>query len=514
VLVTLLPAFAQAASIISKVQPLLLQKVSEEPNARLSIIVQKTLKDDSVEKTVRNLGGIVTKDLSIINAFAAELPASAINQLGQSGDVRWISLDSPTIKSSVCTGCVDTTPLTNTYDVDIRANQVWNKTVNGVQQPWLQGNGIGVAVIDSGVKLLSDFNNTSGASRVVTQQKFNSNTNSQADNYGHGTHVAGIIGGNGQLSNGTYVGIAPAVNLINLKVSDDVGAATASDIVSGLQWVLQNKDTYNIRVVNISMNSSVKQSYNVDPLCAAAEILWFNGIVVVVSAGNTGTADLYPPANDPFVITVGAVDDKGTTKDSKGNFSVADDTVASFSSYGKDETGNVKPDLVAPGKSIVSTMASNGATLVQQHPANQVNNYYFMMSGTSMSAPIVAGAVALLLQSEPNLNPDQVKYRLKATALQSAARGSWDTRAKWTNYNATTAGAGYLDIYAAVTQTSILGTTNTALPASQLLWTGSTPVTWGSANWSSVNWSSVNWSSVNWSSVNWSSVNWSSDYWG
>src|SRR5439155_2122359 len=135
---------------------------------------------------------------------------------------------------------------------------------------------------------------------------------------------------------------APNVNLINVKVSSDAGAATSSDVVSGLQWVLANKLTNNIKVVNLSLNSSVVQSYNVDPIDAAVEVLWFNGIVVVVSAGNNGSATLYPPANDPFVITVGATNDMGTA-------SITDDTIATFSAYGTTTDGIAKPDLVAPG---------------------------------------------------------------------------------------------------------------------------------------------------------------------
>ena len=271
--------------------------------------------------------------------------------------------------------------------------------------------------------------------------RFGNFSGSTADRYGHGTHVQGIIGGNGSYSNGAYIGVAPKVNLVSLKVSDDTGAGTTSAVVDALQWALNNKSTYNIRVVNLSLNSTVVESYHTNPIDAAAEILWFNGIVVVASAGNNGGAAgaLYAPANDPFVITVGATDDRGTN-------SISDDTIATFSAYGTTLDGVVKPDLVAPGTNIVSAKADgNNIVLVNQHPSNVVDGYYFKMSGTSMAAPMVSGAVALLLQDEPNLTPDQVKYRLKSTAA---------TTSRWAGYSALKAGAGYLDVYAAVTGTS------------------------------------------------------------
>jgi serine protease AprX len=271
-----------------------------------------------------------------------------------------------------------------------------------------------------------------------------------------------------------------------------------SSVVDALQWVYNNKATYNIKVVNLSVNSTVAQSYHTSPLDAAVEILWFNGIVVVVSAGNNGTANgsstLYPPANDPFVITVGATEDKGTA-------SLTDDNLAAFSAYGTTENGFAKPDLVAPGRNVVAPLGGFLNIAFGLHPLNRVNDNYFRMSGTSMSAPVVSGAVALLLQDEPNLTPDQVKYRLMNTANKS-----------WTNYNSSKAGTGTLDIYAAVYGTSTQSA-NTGITVSNMLTTGSNPVTWGSVGWNSVGWNSVGWNSVGWNSVGWNSVGWNSVGW-
>jgi len=229
-------------------------------------------------------------------------------------------------------------------------------------------------------------------------------------------------------------------------------------------------------------------------LDAAVEILWFNKIVVVASAGNQGSGVIFPPANDPFIITVGATDDKATN-------SISDDVLASFSAYGQTSDGFKKPDLVAPGRNIIARLVNQNMGLANAHPANKVGDQYFSMSGTSMAAPMVSGAVALLLQDEPKLTPDQAKYRLMATANKS-----------WSGYDATKSGAGYLDVYAAVNG-STTQSANTGLKASNLLMTGSTPITWNSVGWNSVGWNSVGWNSVGWNSVGWNSVGWNSDYW-
>jgi serine protease AprX len=373
--------------------------------------------------------------------------------------------------------------LPSPFTADVGADRLRSET------PSLNGQGIGVAVVDSGIASHTDLQ-AGGVSRVVASAMFGGHLNTNDDN-GHGTHVAGIIGGSGGASSGARIGMAPGVNLINLKVSGVLGYSLTSDVVEALQWVHNNRATYNIRVVNLSLNSLVPESYHASPLDAAVEILWFNGIVVVVSAGNNGLlipGTLFPPANDPFVITVGAVEDAGTP-------SLTDDAVAAFSAYGTIEGGVAKPELVAPGRSLVSPLASTNASIYLNYLTHRVNNYYFRMTGTSMSAPVVAGAAALLLQDEPNLTPDQVKYRLMATA-----------NTNWPGYDAAKAGAGYLDVYAAVYGTTTQSA-NTGLAVSQLLTTGADPIN------STVNWNSVNWNSVNWNSVNWNSVNWNSAVW-
>ena len=412
----------EPATAASHLQPLLAQLATRQPMTPARVIVQTTGTDLDAEHLVARLGGHVAGDLALINAFTASIPAGMLPDLAAAPHVRWISLDGPMIASSTsapCAPCVNTANLQNAYIQTIGADRVWNEA------PYLQGQGVGVAVVDSGINSgLDDLQGANGRSRVVAQAKFNSSTHAMADQFGHGTHVAGIIGGNGADSRGAYIGVAPGVNLINVKVSDDGGAAAVSDVVSGLQWVLNNAAAYNIRVVNLSLNSSVADSYNLDPLDAACEILWNHGIVVVVSAGNSASGSnggaIYAPANDPFVITVGALDERGLP--------------APYSSFGVTPDGVAKPDLMAPGTNIISTLASMGTALVKAHPDHVVGQGYFRMSGTSMAAPVVAGAAALLVQSNPALTPDQVKYRLGATA-QPLGAGS---------------GAGTVNVYAAV----------------------------------------------------------------
>ena len=360
----------------------------------------------------------------------------------------------------------------------------------------LNGQGISVAVIDSGISFHTDFSSENGF-RIPNSLNFSGSGNTD-DLYGHGTHVAGIIGGNGSASSGIYRGVAPGVNLVSLKVSDKNGMTYESSVVNSLQWVYNNKATYNIRVVNLAMNSTVDQSYHTSPLSAAVEILWFNGIVVVVSSGNNGDGNgpvtVYPPANDPFVITVGATEDKGTA-------TLADDNLAVFSAYGTTVEGFAKPDLVAPGRNLIAPLAAKATTAYTEHPLHRVGDYYFRMSGTSMSAPVVSGAVALLLQDEPGLNPDQVKYRLMATASKD-----------WAGFNTSQSGSGYLDAYSAV-YGSTTQSANQGILVSKMLSTGDNPITWGSVGWNSVGWNTVGWNTVGWNTVGWNSVGWNTVGW-
>lgn len=483
-----LPPTVNIRPIAATIQPDLLHIIQSTPNVAVNVIIQQKMSDRALEQAISQLGGKVTKKLPIINALVAQLPARQIRQLAQDPRIHWISLDAPVVATG-CDNCIATNNLSNVYNSAIRADQVWNEA------PYRQGQNVTVAVVDSGInKIHGDFGNR------VTQSVNIAYPDYKFDGYGHGTYVAGIVGGDGFRSQGAHIGVAPKVNLLDVRVTSFAGAATESDVVAGLQWIYDHRVAHNIRVVNLSFNTASPQSYHTSPLNAACEVLWFNGIVVVAAAGNHGSGALYPPANDPFVITVGAVDDRGT-------MTISDDQIASFSAYGVTTDGIAKPDIVAPGRNLVGPVNSKFGILSLLRPQNLLSDKpYFRMSGTSAAAPVVSGAIALLLQAEPHLTPDQVKYRLLATANKS-----------WQGYEPAKAGAGYVDIYAAI-HTKSTESANTSVPISQLLMTN-TPVdanrktVWDSISWSSISWSSISWSSISWSSNSWSSISWSSDYW-
>src|SRR5205823_2664927 len=275
--------------------------------------------------------------------------------------------------------------------------------------------GVSVAVLDTGVSTkFTDFNAIGGkTSRIVAWKDVVSGMASPSDENGHGTHVAGIVLGSGNESNGLFTGVAPAANLVAGEVLDKNGAGTVSNVIAGINWCVQNKSLYNIRVINLSLGHDPGESYQTDPLCAAVRGAVKAGIVVVCAAGNKGKnsagqvvyGGIQCPGNEPSAITVGA-ENTNQTADR------VDDTVCTYSSRGPTSIDHLaKPDLVAPGNKIVSACA-NKSLLDTNYPANQVypaaygsagsTNYYLILSGTSMAAPEVAGVAALMLQANPS----------------------------------------------------------------------------------------------------------------
>jgi serine protease AprX len=396
---------------------------------------------------VLKLGGSILDELPLVNSLVATLDSKGILQLSNNANVVYISKDRP-VKM-----------LMSNAAPAVNAQVAWNAKYTG--------DGIAVALIDSGVNSHRDL------SRVVYSQSFVNGKWSAADQYGHGTHIAGLIAGNGASSTGnsyfkTFKGIAPDARIVNLRVLDENGQGTDSAVIAAIHQAILLKSLFNIRVINLSLGRGVFESYQKDPLCQAVERAWKSGIVVVTSAGNygrfeptSGYGTITSPANDPFVITVGSMKPMGTP-------TRIDDLIASYSSKGPTQVDRVvKPDVVAPGNLLVSTETPN-TTLYATERDNIVpysyytyggssapSTSYFSLSGTSMAAGIVSGMVADLLDASPGLTPDQVKARLMKTASKSFPKESsvFDASTGKTyvsQYDLFTVGAGYVDLAAAL----------------------------------------------------------------
>jgi serine protease AprX len=415
----------------------------------------------------------------------------------------------------------------------------------GADQAWQQGasgRGVTVAILDSGVAPDPDL--VEPANRILASVNFADERGGGRDPGGHGTHVAGIVAGNGTRSAGEFVGIAPQANIVDVRVLGRTGSGRLSSVIRGIEWVVANRYVYNIRVMNLSFGAPVTASYRTDPLAAAVEIAWRRGIVVVAASGNGGPArdSVVTPGIDPYSITVGATDDGGT-------LTTRDDALAWFSAWGTAEA-NAKPDLVAPGRRIVSLRAV-GSTLDTLFPDRVVTAAngatYLRLSGTSMSTPVVAGAVALLLERDPDLTPDQVKSLLIGTAQRYGQDAAPPP-------DAAADGSGLLDVATAlrsagglVSSSSVeqvvppTGLQATLPPPEQLPvvnrglrpahsfarglypvlygqplhWLDPTlgGIPWGALTWESVVWDSVAWDNFAWDSVAWDSVAWDSVAW-
>jgi serine protease AprX len=392
-------------------------------------------------------GGRLRFSLQHIQGAAYRIPVKLLAWLEQHPDVAYVSPDRPNKVA---------------FDDEIPA-----VLADLARQHYaLDGTGVGVAVIDSGVFNHDDLQTADkSASRIVYSESFVAGDPSTNDTYGHGTHVAGIIAGNGQDSQGTshvHVGLAPNANIINLRVLDGNGAGSDSQVIAAIQRAIQLQSTYNIRVINLSLGRNIFESYAQDPLCQAVEAAWQAGIVVVVAAGNNGRdnshgtdgyATIEAPGNDPAVITVGA------TKTNNTPWRV-DDTIASYSSKGPTPVDHfVKPDLVAPGNRIVS-LESPGSTLASTYSSLDLQGgEYMRLSGTSMATPVVAGAAALMIQQDPALTPDTVKARMMKTAWKGYPVNSWAYDVwgfgHFSQYDVFTIGAGYLDVDAALGNTDV-----------------------------------------------------------
>ncbi|MGH9750890.1 MAG: S8 family peptidase [Candidatus Polarisedimenticolia bacterium] len=434
------PLVSSLLQFVGKLSGELLGVLEGPADLPVPVIVQTYSPPDSDELGLLDLlGGVLKTTHSSIPGYSATIPAGSLLRVASDPNVERISLDSP-VRAHL-----------DVAHAAVRADLA--ASTAGWWGAGLTGRGVGIALIDTGVQLHADFKRPFG-SRPVLEVEIVGGEPGLADYFGHGSHVAGILYGNGaassdSLSFRTFKGVAPGSHLISVRALAPDGSGYTSDILRGIDWVVRNARYYNIRVLNLSLGHPVYESYATDPLCRAVAAAVRKGIVVVVAAGNdgsvgTGFGTITSPGNAPSAITVGALDDLDTVTGT-------DDALAGYSSKGPSLIDYVvKPDLVAPGTWVVSTRAVSSWLDTQHHELTlRIGDYkndperdaldgaYTTLSGTSMAAPMVAGVAALMLQKEPTLDPATVKARLMKSAVK-------DTRLVFET------GAGALDAYGAI----------------------------------------------------------------
>lgn len=503
----------------------------------VTVIVRELPGANGASETIlERSGGQLERRIGIIDGYVAKMPRGAISRLEASPHVHSVSLNKRIRllhEVDGFDGSTDPGSLFSTNNV-VKSRDYWIKGVTG--------KGVDVALIDTGVAPVEGL--TVGG-KVVNGPDLS--FEAPADNLhyldtnGHGTHMAGIIAGRDSAvrpgkENGEhdgFVGVAPDARLVSLKVGNAVGATDVSQVLAAIDWVVQHRrdNGLNIRVLNLSFGTDSAQDYQLDPLAYAAEVAWHKGIVVVAAAGNAGFGDagLNNPAYNPYVIAVGASDTKGT-------YDTNDDVVPEWSSKGN---GTRPPDLVAPGKSVVS-LRNPGSFVDQEHPEGYVNPRFFRGSGTSQAAAVVSGAAALILEQRPNATPDQVKALMMQTAapmpvadkqaqgagvldmktaFRTATPNAVQTWPRSTGLGSLDGARGSLKIdYEGVVlegEQDIFGNpwdaqTWSLDSANATAWNEGT---WNKAGWSGAGWSKAGWSGTGWNKAGWSKAGWSEDMW-
>ena len=446
--------------------------------------------------------GTLRKQLPLVGGVAVTLPAARVSTLA---------------KISGLTVSPDATLRQTAFD-NYSNVQLW-PYLSGIARLWTyQWNPAPptptIAVIDSGV----DTSVPAMENRLLIPQVnlCSLSPNSSGDGDGHGTFVSSILAG----VSGSHVGAAPNGKLISLDVINDQGVATTSDVIAAAQWIVDHHWQYNIKVANFSLQTITPSHFVNDPLDKAVEKLWFSGVTVVTAAGNYGvdgqpTSVRYAPGNDPFVITVGALDNKGT-------LSRADDTAAPWSTWGYTLDGFAKPEISASGRYMVGAVPAK-STLLTQFPNNVFSSGYLELSGTSFAAPVVAGAAAQLLALHPELTPDQVKGALMLGSEQTpaAAAGSLGVGELNTGKSASLLGSTLPNPNAALNSFLAYDWSVSPIPyfdGDKWAKTISSDPSWDATSWEAKWWTSASqetkwWTSVAWDTKWWTSVSQETKWW-
>ena len=546
------PPVVAPSLIADKIDPALLALMAADPQKLLPVIVEMQqpvppfFGAPNVDRALEALdllrfNGFAVAPLSLIDSAAGFANAAGISALSFAPTVAFIHQDAtvgPQPNNAPPVPPATPDQVSAVYPQVVRATKVWAQGI--------AGGGVTVAILDSGVAADADL--VQPYNRLLASVNF-ADMRLTSDPGGHGTHIAGIVAGNGTSSGGQFMGIAPQANVVDVRVLGSTGSGRISSVVRGIEWVLAHRTAYNIRVINLSFGAPANLPYRADPMSAAVEIAWRRGLVVVAASGNGGPQrdTVATPGIDPYVITVGATDDRGT-------LGRGDDLLAWFSAWGSADS-NAKPDLVAPGRRIVSLRVPGSAldTLFPERVVVAQNGAtYFRLTGTSMATAVVSGAAALLLQRRPTLTPDQVKALIVGTTQQYGGNSGQVLPDPIAD------GSGLLDAYAAtlaapcdaapssggllsggllagmLKKPVTVPCANKGLrPAdgfaralypvlfgSPLSWKnpflGGIPwflLTWDTLAWNSVAWDNFAWDSVAWDSVAWDSVAWDSIAW-
>ena len=474
------------------VAPGLLDKAAKDPGRKLHVIVQSSSAASDAEGKITGLGADVRRRLGLIGAVAIDITAGKLAALAKQPGLT-ITPDS----SVQLNGTISSDQM---WPYESGAAKLWGTATSPAPQAPT------IAIVDSGIEAgRADFGN---GSRVVGNVTItNSTGNSPGDGRGHGTFVAGIAAGSAD----HYAGAAPNAGILSLDVMDDTGTARTSDVIAACDFILAHKAQYNIRVANFSLHSGAFNHFYNDPLDLAVEKLWFNGIFVVAAAGNYGSPTgpsgvMHAPGNDPFIMTVGAVD--------IGNkVALGDDSNAPWSAYGYTEDGFAKPELGAPGRYMIGPVPQ-GSTLVAQKPGNVVAPGYIQLSGTSFAAPVVAGVAAQLLARHPDWTPDQVKGALMMSAkpVPQAKPGSVGVG----QLNAGKAG----DLKGtppnpnlALNRFLSAGAGGASFDAASWAATVSGNASWAAASWADASWATASWSAASWADASWAAASWADASW-
>jgi serine protease AprX len=473
----------------------LLAKAAANPLGSFDVIVQgdKDSSSSKVSDEVRKENGKSMREFMSVRGVQATVSGKDLLKLARNSHIVAITPNVAVHTSAY----QDSTMWMDSTDMTILQNS-FDPFTGEITGPAPQAPAI--AIVDSGVEARADF-----GSRLVASVKICSLcTDSANDAEGHGTMVAGVAAGSG-----SYPGGAPNARLVSVRTANADGESRTSDVVAAADWILKNAKQYNIRVANFSLAGASDTSIRVDPLDKAVEALWLNGIVVVAAAGNHGQGGAvsmsYAPGNDPFVITVGALDQNGTSDPS-------DDTVPSWSAHGMTMDGFSKPDLSAPGRYMVAAAPMNG-TIARSVPDRILAPGYMWMSGTSFATPVVSAAAAQILARHPQFTPDQVKGALMLAANylpsvsgNAAGVGEIDAGVASTLDDPPNPNEG---LYRFVSKDPITGspTFNAASWASYL----ASGASWAQASWAEASWAEASWNTASWAEASWAEASWSSN---